>query len=250
MTRPTYDDKFYNDISSSSYNSAKIYLNYLWQYIQPVSVLDVGCGKGAWLKACHECGSKNLIGFDGEWINLSEMLDKKIKFKPVDLDSKFTIDEKVDLTISLEVAEHLKYESSDQFIECLTKTSEIILFSAAYTNQGGTDHINENKHSYWANIFAKYDYKPFDLFRPKFWGDARVGFWFRQNTFLYIKKDSDLFKKFERDNIKEIYNLNFMDCIHPELYENKCGEGLGFMLHAKNIIPSFFRAIRRKFNKN
>jgi SAM-dependent methyltransferase len=250
MTSSTYDDKFYKDISNSSYNSAKIYLNYLWQYLQPLSVLDVGCGKGAWLKACHEFGSKNLIGFDGEWINQSEMLDKKIEFKSVDLNSKFTIDEKVDLTISLEVAEHLKYESSEQFIECLTKTSETILFSAAYTNQGGTDHINENKHSYWASIFAKYDYKPFDLFRPKFWGDARVGFWFRQNTFLYIKKDTALFKKFERDDIKEIYNLNFMDCIHPELYENKCGEGLGFMLHAKNIIPSFFKAVRKKFNKN
>lgn len=250
MTRPTYDNKFYEDISNSSYNSAKIYLNYLWQYIQPVSVLDVGCGKGAWLKACHEYGSENLIGFDGEWIDQSEMIDKKIKFKPVDLNSKFSLGEKVDLTISLEVAEHLKHESSKQFIECLTKTSEIILFSAAYTDQGGTDHINENKHSYWANIFAKHDYKPFDLFRPKFWGDARVGFWFRQNTFLYIKKDSNLFKKFERDNIKEIYNLNFMDCIHPELYENKCGKGLSFKLHAKNIIPSFFKAIRRRFNKN
>lgn len=250
ITGLEYDEKFYQDISKLSYNSAKIYLDYLWQYIQPSSVLDVGCGKGAWLKACHEFGSKKLIGFDGEWIDQSDMLDKKIKFKPVDLNSKFTLDEKVDLTISLEVAEHLKHEFSSQFIECLTKTSDMILFSAAYTNQGGTNHINENKHSYWANIFAKYQYKPFDLFRPKFWGDARIGFWFRQNTFLYIKKDSDFFKKFERINIKEISNLSFMDCIHPELYKNKCGEGLGFMLHAKNIIPSFFKAIRRKFNKN
>ena len=69
MTKPIYNDKFYKDVSNSSYNSAKIFLKYLWQYIQPVSVLDVGCGKGAWLKACHEYGSKNLMGFDGGWIN-------------------------------------------------------------------------------------------------------------------------------------------------------------------------------------
>jgi hypothetical protein len=249
ITESVYNNKFYKDISNSSYSSAKIFLNYLWQYIQPVSVLDVGCGKGAWLKACHEYGSKNLIGFDGEWIDQSEMLDKKIDFKSVDLNSEFTVDKKVDLTISLEVAEHLKRDSSAQFIKCLTQTSDIILFSAAYTNQGGTDHINENKHSYWANIFAKFDYKPFDLFRPKFWGESRVGFWFRQNTFLYIKKNSELFEKFQSINIKEIHNLDFMDCIHPELYEHKCGKGLSFALHAKSIIPSFFRAIRRRFNK-
>ena len=56
-TSSAYNEKFYNDISNSSYYSAKIFLDYLWKYIQPVSVLDVGCGKGAWLKACHEYGS-------------------------------------------------------------------------------------------------------------------------------------------------------------------------------------------------
>ena len=248
-TSSAYNEKFYNDISNSSYYSAKIFLDYLWKYIQPVSVLDVGCGKGAWLKACHEYGSKDLIGFDGSWVDQAEMLDKKIQFKAVDLNNKFSLNKKVDLTISLEVAEHLKNESSNQFIECLTNTSEIILFSAAYTGQGGTDHINENKHSYWANIFDKYDYKPFDLFRPKFWGDARVGFWFRQNTFLYVKKNSDLFKKFQSINIQEIHNRDFMDCVHPKLYEHKCGEGLSFTLHVKSIIPSFFKAIRKRFNK-
>ena len=60
--KKTYDKKFYNDIGNSSYNSAKIYLDHLWEYIQPQSVLDVGCGNGAWLKACHEHGSKTLIG--------------------------------------------------------------------------------------------------------------------------------------------------------------------------------------------
>tara|TARA_X000000950_G_scaffold288532_1_gene405786 strand:+ start:4631 stop:5407 length:777 start_codon:yes stop_codon:yes gene_type:complete len=248
-TSSAYNEKFYNDISNSSYDSAKIFLDHLWKYIQPVSVLDVGCGKGAWLKACHEYGSKDLIGIDGSWVDQSEMLDKKIEFKAVDLNSKFSFNKQVDLTISLEVAEHLKNESSNQFIECLINTSEIILFSAAYTGQGGTDHINENKHSFWANIFEKHDYKPFDLFRPKFWGDARVGFWFRQNTFLYVKKDSDLYKKFQSINIQEIYNKDFMDCVHPNLYEHKCGEGLSFTLHAKSIIPSFFKAIRRRINK-
>ena len=244
--KKVYDKKFYNDIGNSSYNSAKIYLDHLWEYIQPQSVLDVGCGNGAWLKACHEHGSKTLIGIDGDWISKSEMLDKKIDFRSIDLNKDFNLERKVDFTISVEVAEHLKKESSENFIKHLTKTSDIILFSAAYINQGGTNHINENKHSYWAYLFKHYDYRVFDFFRPKFWGDSRVGFWFRQNAFLYVKDDNDLIKKLKNSNVIEINNFDFMDCIHPELYNMKCGNGLSFKVHAKAIIPSFFKAIRRR----
>ena len=50
--------------------------------------------------------------------------------------------------------------------------------------------------------------------------------------------------------MQEIYNKDFMDCVHPNLYEHKCGEGLSFTLHAKSIIPSFFKALRRRINKS
>jgi hypothetical protein len=44
--KKAYVKKFYNDIINSSYNSAKIYLDHLWEYIKPQSVLDVGRGNG------------------------------------------------------------------------------------------------------------------------------------------------------------------------------------------------------------
>lgn len=241
-----YNEKFYKEMSSDSLVSAQIYLSYLWNYIQADSVLDVGCGRGAWLKACHDLGSVKLYGYDGDWNNQSQMIDQAIEFSAKDLNEPFFIDKEVDLLITLEVAEHLHSSSSSQFIKSITSATEAILFSAAYTGQGGTSHINEQRHSYWARLFLSHGYVPFDLFRSKFWGDKRVGFWYQQNTFLYLKKDSQAYNKIISSGFSGVENINFLDCVHPDLYDNKCGKGLGFKTLVKELIPSFLRAVQRR----
>ena len=243
-----YNEEFYQGMSLESLESARIYLAYLWTYIQADSVLDVGCGRGAWLKACHELGSNNLHGYDGNWNSQSQMIDESIEFTSVDLNKPFSLNEKVDLLITLEVAEHLEPSCSAQFVKSITNASNSVLFSAAYTGQGGTNHINEQPHSYWASLFIKNGYIPFDLFRPYFWGDKRVGFWYRQNTFLYLKKGSDAYNKIIDEGFSEIENINFMDCVHPNLYDLKCGNGIGLKTLVKELIPSIFRAVRRRIS--
>ena len=243
-----YDEIFYQGMSSESLDSAKIYLTYLWNYIQPKSVLDVGCGRGAWLKACHDLGSVDLYGYDGDWNNQSQMIDQGIQFSSKDLNESFVINHKVDLLITLEVAEHLRTSSSTQFINSITDSSDAILFSAAYLGQGGTNHINEQRHSYWARLFSNHGFVAFDLFRPRFWGDKKVGFWYQQNTFLYLKKDSPTYENFVDSGFSELKNINLLDCVHPDLYDFKRGQGLGFKTVAKELIPSFLRALRRRIS--
>jgi hypothetical protein len=99
-------------------------------------------------KACHELGASRLLGFDGEWNTQSSMIVNAIDFQNIDLNKPFSAPEKLDLTISVEVAEHLEPKVAVQFIRCLTNSSDVILFSAAYLNQGGTNHLNEQRHSY------------------------------------------------------------------------------------------------------
>ena len=183
-----YTEKFYKTMSQEALESARVYLRYLWNFIQPNSVLDVGCGRGAWLKVCHELGCNDLYGYDGNWNDQSQMIDESIEFTSIDLNEQFSLGKEVDLLITLEVAEYLSPSSSSQFIKSITSASKVVLFSAAYTKQGGTNHINEQAHSYWASLFINNGYVPFDLFRPVFWGNKKVGFWYQQNTFLYVKK--------------------------------------------------------------
>ena len=241
-----YDNNFYDQMTKMSIQSAEIYVNYLTKHIKPSSVIDLGCGRGAWLKAFKGCDISKLKGIDGNWINPEDLLDESIVFEPLNLNQLKLPKERYDLAMSLEVAEHLEVEAADNFVNFLTSASDLVLFGSAYKNQGGTNHINEQKHSYWANKFTSNGFLPFDVFREKFWDNDKVGFWYRQNIFLYIKKDTDMFKEFLKKGFSPITNISFMDCIHPELYDAKCGEGISFSIHLKDMLPSLIRAISRR----
>ena len=57
----------------------------------------------------------------------------------------------------------------------------------------------------------------FDLFRPVFWGNENVCSWYRQNAFLYLRKNSAPWRQIETHGFKELVDASFMNCIHPEL---------------------------------
>lgn len=54
-----------------------------------------------------------------------------------------------DVAVSMEVAEHLPESVADRYLDLLTRLSPVIVFTAATPGQGGTDHVNEQPHSYW-----------------------------------------------------------------------------------------------------
>lgn len=233
-----YGESFYSNQSKGALQSARRYLNHLWTIFQPKSVLDVGCGRGAWLKACHELGATRLLGLDGNWNSQSLMVDDSIEFRSIDLNKPFSVEKRVELAICLEVAEHLEQETAPQLIKCLADASNVVLFSAAYLNQGGTNHINEQLHSYWAKLFAEYAFCPFDLFRPVFWGDEDVAFWYRQNVFLYVRKDSSEWHHMTGAGHEPMASIEFMNCIHPD--------SMSLRRHLVALYPSFVRGVRRR----
>jgi hypothetical protein len=90
--------------------------------------------------------------------------------------------------------------------------------SALRLNQGGTNHINEQQHSYWAKLFAARDFYPLDLFRPE---NENVDIWYRQNVFLYVRKDSSEWQVMAKSghrnmaNIDELYSSRHADFWKP-----------------------------------
>jgi len=219
-----YDDGFYDAQMSGSYRSAKTYAGILSAFFIPDSVADVGCGRGTWLKAFKERGATNLVGFDGEWNAQSNMIEDDITFVQCDLNLPIKMadnDKKFDLAMSLEVAEHLLPSSAEKFVGSLTNLSDIVLFGAAFTGQGGRNHINERPPTYWAALFSPQAYVPFDIFRAAVWGNDDVEFWYQQNTFLYIRKDSSSYATMLSKGASPMPNVAFMDCVHPSLYYRK-----------------------------
>jgi len=187
-----YDDNFYTYINEGAAESARQILPLLLEVLPgPVeSVLDVGCGAGAWLSVWKSLGAR-VLGLDGDYINTRQLLIELGEFKAADLREGFALDRQFGLVQSLEVAEHLPQASAGKFVENLCQHSLLVLFSAATPGQGGENHINEQSYEYWRKLFRDQGYSMFDPVRRGVAGRRTVKPWYRYNTFLYASDHCD-----------------------------------------------------------
>jgi len=153
------------------------------------SVVDFGCGRGAWLSVWAKAGS-SVTGVDGPFVDQRRLLIDSDCFHNADLACPIDLGRRFDLVQSLEVAEHLPPASGEKFIETLVAHGCRVLFSAAIPGQGGEHHINEQPVEYWRSIFKKGGYVAIDFLRPLILDDAAVERWYRYNILLYVREDA------------------------------------------------------------
>jgi SAM-dependent methyltransferase len=213
-----FTSAYFDYSNESRRQSAKLVLAPIFDVFQPESILDVGCGEGAWLDEAEKLGAKKLWGVDGAWIDHGKIANPLIHFIPVDFENAMPqLKDRFDLTISVEVAEHISAEMASAFVSFLCSTSNIVLFSAAVVNQGGTGHKNEQNPSYWVKVFEEYGYKCIDCMRGQLWADSRVSWWYRQNMLLFVNHVCESGKI---DQLRDMVS-HPLDMIHPEMLEVK-----------------------------
>ena len=115
------------------------------------SAIDFGCGLGYYLEGMQQAGCKNLVGLEYMYEYAVLYLSDNIKSNIFKQDIMESVSlGKFDLSMSIEVAEHLLPEKSDIFIDNLVNSSnKYIFFTAAPKGQGGTGHINERPKEFW-----------------------------------------------------------------------------------------------------
>src|SRR5262245_30538237 len=185
----TYTSSFFQEMTSDSLASAKVVVPLVMNLLHPSTVIDVGCGMGAWLSIFGEQGRTTICGLDGFYVDRASLLIPADCFRATDLAQPFTCPERFDLAVSLEVAEHLPACSARGFVKSLCRLAPVVLFSGAIPGQGGTHHVNEQWPEYWRKLFAGQNFRMFDPFRPQLWHDERVTSHYRQNMFLFIHRD-------------------------------------------------------------
>lgn len=185
-----YSAGFYDSVDATSSRSAQVVVPLVMNLISPSSVVDVGCGRGTWLAEFAAQGVERLLGLDSHHVDQNALAIDRENFRVVDLSKPFVVNEKFDLAVCLEVAEHLPTRMSRNLVRQLTSAAPVVLFSAAVPGQGGTRHINEQWHWYWNSIFSELSYDCFDVLRDGIFSNHDVSVWFRQNIFLYASRGS------------------------------------------------------------
>ena len=185
MTASLYPTDFYQNRRAHTAHAARRILAALPPGLPRRHVADIGCGTGTWLATALEDGATSAFGIEGAWVTTAMLDDARIDFAPQDLEQRFT-GPRVELALSLEVAEHLTPARADSFVADLVALSPAILFSAAIPGQGGVGHLNEQWQSWWAERFAAHRYAAYDVIRPAIWTDEDIPAWYRQNAVLYL----------------------------------------------------------------
>ncbi|MBN3958471.1 class I SAM-dependent methyltransferase [Nostoc sp. NMS8] len=184
-----YDKNFFSNLQEGVEQSAREIVPLILDLIQPKSVVDVGCGNGVWLSVFKEFGIQQILGIDGEYVSPDIRMIQTTDFLSHDLKQPLQLNQKFDLVVSLEVAEHLPNEYAEIFINSLTSLGSVIMFSAAIPFQGGIGHFNEQWPEYWVKIFKKNGYVVVDCLRKKLWNKEKIEAYYAQNIFLFVKKD-------------------------------------------------------------
>ena len=234
-----YKQEFYVNRHQKTVYSAKSVLSLVLKVLPPVhSAIDFGCGVGTWLSVLKEEGVTEIRGLDGPWVdqNLLE-IDKKYFIKS-NFEEPIFLDKRYDLAISLEVAEHVSKNSASIFVESLVGASDFVLFAAAIPFQGGTGHINEQWPDYWIEQFSSKDYVALDYVRSNIWNDNNIPFWYRQNIFLFVKRER--VSSCSLDNINQQKIIPPISLVHPDLYLSKNSH----MPSVRESYNLFFRSLK------
>src|SRR6266481_2972405 len=72
-----YDNSFFDHQVDGALSSARVVVPIVMELVRPTSVIDIGCGRGAWLKAFAENGVADLKGIDGDYVDCDKLMIRR-----------------------------------------------------------------------------------------------------------------------------------------------------------------------------
>ena len=91
----SYDKKFFQNIEKDSLLSAREIVPFVVDFLKPKSVIDVGCGLGVWLSVFIEHGVENILGVDGDYVDLDSIFIPRCNFYSHDLNQSLKLEKKL-----------------------------------------------------------------------------------------------------------------------------------------------------------
>ncbi len=208
-----YSPRYFNSIQQGSRRSADVIAPLVAKLTQSKSVVDVGCGTGAWAAAFKRLGVAAVLGIDGDYCDRQSLEISPHEFFAADVSQPLALTRIFDLAVCLEVGEHLDARFADQLVANLVSLAPIVLFSAAVPEQGGEHHVNEQWPAYWIDRFASHGYDMLDPFRAALWKNTNIAWWYAQNLLMFIGREA----KLSVDECRVQPTFAGLPVVHPQL---------------------------------
>ena len=181
------DQISYHQIECEEGPFAKRLANWISTESTALTVLDIGCGPGTYVRALREVGV-DAIGIDtDERVSEQEYLSQQSLF-----DTKL----QAQLVLCLEVAEHIDSSLSDDIAASVAGAVEpggMLIWSAAHLGQGGTGHINCQPKSYWHSKLKEAGLERDEETESKLLNYVKAGYhmgWFYLNGMVFRKPNN------------------------------------------------------------
>ena len=188
----------YDQIESEEKPFANRLATWIKENINPKKVVDIGCGPGTYVYSLRDNGI-NAYGYD-----IDDRVDGKDYLKKLSL---FEINDKSDVVICLEVAEHIETSLSDSIVDSIIRNVNddgIIIWTAAIPGQGGVGHINCQKKEYWEEKFISRGFHRDCAIESNLLEYIRSGpymGWFLQNLMVFKDVYDSFFDKLDSEDI-------------------------------------------------
>jgi hypothetical protein len=159
----------------------------LYGQFLPKRVIDVGSGCGVFSDLFRKAGSE-VVSLDGVEPPAEFSFPGNVEIR--DLTEPFANEwGEFDLTLCLEVAEHIPEELSATFLRNIAQFGGHLVMSAARPGQGGTHHVNEQPRGYWherlAPLGLAYSRKKTGLFQEAFKAGKPPLMWMGHHVDIY-----------------------------------------------------------------
>jgi cyclopropane fatty-acyl-phospholipid synthase-like methyltransferase len=187
-----YDREYYErDVDIPATESSNVMACSILARFPARSVIDVGCGTGALLQAFSNLGcDARGLEYSNAGIAFCERRGLSVRKFNIERDAVSAVD-RYDIATSFEVAEHLPTWSADRYVKLLCVLAPRVIMSAATPGQGGTDHINEQPHSYWIKKFEdngySFDGRGSEYFASE-WETGKVASFYFKNVMTFAAR--------------------------------------------------------------
>lgn len=185
-----FSDRWLRLVSTTPTEEAHAVADVLYEEYEPDAVIDFGCGLGRYLTGfrAHGATVRGVEGYsrarDHAEIPTDALTIHDLR-EPLDLDDRY------DLALCIETAEHIPSRFDDTLVDTLTAAAPRVVFTAAPPGHGGTHHVNEAPREYWIEKFRSkgfsYAAEETDRLQETIRAEVDTAEWVADRLFVFVR---------------------------------------------------------------